>query len=181
MSMNFNTDVSVMSGHTLKKAGYEVPFANSVAIVSNGNTHMAISKGEYIYVYNHDTLDEGLYIATAAVAQNGTLSSSNLNSIARGLGGQVNVLNEKVGSVSSSGSVATNTSTGKASFTIPNGSQAFVIIGGNAPITIGMTSGGSLYNSTVPSGYSVSASGNTVTITKSSSVSTTTRIAYIII
>lgn len=181
MSMNFATDVAVASGHTLKKAGYEIPFANSVAIVSNGNTHMALTSGEYVYVYNHSTLDEGLYVTTSSISQNGTLSSSNVSSITRGLGGQVTVLNNKLGSVNNSGTVLTNTSTGKASFTIPNGSLAFVAIAGYAPISVGMTNTGSIYNSTMPTGYTISQSGNTVTITKTTTVSTAARIVYIII
>ena len=153
----------------------------AVAVIANGNTHAALSAGEYVYIRNHTSLSEGLYKATEAIAQNGTLSSSNTAAITRGIGGQVTVLNNKVGSVVRSGKVSTNTSSGQASFTMENGTQAFVIIGGNAPIAVGMTNGGSLYNSALPSGYSISQSGNTVTITKTSSVSTTTGIIYIVI
>ena len=153
----------------------------AVAVIANGNTHVAVSAGEYLYIRNHLSLEEGLYRATEAIAQNGTLSSSNTAAITRGIGGQVTALNNKVGNIVRSGKVSTNTSTGAASFTMENGTQGFVVIGGNAPIAVGMTNGGSLYNSAMPSGYTISQSGTTVTITKTSSVSTTTGIIYIII
>lgn len=159
-----------------------------VAIMCEGDTHIAISSGEYVVVRNHDTLADGLYKATANIAQDGALSTSNLAAQGKGLGGAVNALDSsvstldsKVGSVVRSGKVSTNTTSGAASFTMENGTQAFVAIGGNAPITVGMTNGGTIYNSALPSGYTISQSGNTVTITKTSSVSTTTGIIYIVI
>ena len=50
----------------------------SIAIVAEGNTHIAIASGQYVYVRGHDTLDEGLYIATGNISANATLSDSNL-------------------------------------------------------------------------------------------------------
>ena len=153
----------------------------AVAVIANGNTHVALNSGDYVYIRNHTSLSEGLYKATEAIAQNGTLSSSNTAAITRGIGGQVSVLNSKVGSVSRCGKVQTSTSNGQASFTMENGTHGFVAIGGNAPISVGMTNGGSLYNSAMPSGYSISQSGNTVTITKTSSVSTSVAVSYLFI
>lgn len=50
----------------------------SLAIVANGNTHAAISAGQYVYVRGHATLAEGMYRAASAIAANAALSSSNL-------------------------------------------------------------------------------------------------------
>lgn len=67
----------------------------SIAIVANGNTHGAITSGQYVYVRGHATLAEGLYTATAAIAANGTLSTANLAAVSSGglnaLAGLVNV------------------------------------------------------------------------------------------
>ena len=55
-----------------------------IAIISKGNTHAAISSGQYVYVHNHSTLPDGLYKATSAISANGTLSTSNLSSVSSG-------------------------------------------------------------------------------------------------
>lgn len=60
-----------------------------IAIVSNNNTHAAVSKGQYVYVRNHGTLSEGMYKANSNIAANGTLSSSNLTAVSGGLGADV--------------------------------------------------------------------------------------------
>lgn len=52
--------------------------ADGLAIVANGNTHAAITSGQYVYVRNHGNLSEGLYKATANISANATLSGSNL-------------------------------------------------------------------------------------------------------
>ena len=57
----------------------------AVAIVSKGNVHGAISSGEYVYVYNHSTLPDGLYKATSAIGANGTLSTNNLSALSKGV------------------------------------------------------------------------------------------------
>ena len=67
-----------------------------MAIVSVSNTHDAIASGEYVYVTGHDTLDDGLYVATAAIAANGTLSSSNLTAVSKG---GLNALNDQIASL----------------------------------------------------------------------------------
>lgn len=61
----------------------------SIAIVANGNTHGAITKGQYVYVRGHGTLEEGLYQATAAIPANNTLSMTNLSTVS---GGGLNAL-----------------------------------------------------------------------------------------
>ena len=52
--------------------------ADGLAIISNNNTHAAITAGQFVYVRNHGSLSEGLYVATANISANGTLSGSNL-------------------------------------------------------------------------------------------------------
>lgn len=52
--------------------------AAGMAIIATGNTHAAITKGQYVYIQDHATLAEGMYEATANIAANGTLSTSNV-------------------------------------------------------------------------------------------------------
>lgn len=65
---------------------------SAIAIVSIGDTHVAITSGQYVYVREHGTLAEGLYRATANIAANGTLSGSNVTAVS---GGGLNALNSK--------------------------------------------------------------------------------------
>ena len=58
--------------------------SGAIAIVSVGNTHAAISSGQYVYVRQHGSLSEGLYKASTNIAANGTLSSSNLEAVSGG-------------------------------------------------------------------------------------------------
>ena len=58
--------------------------SGAIAIVSVGNTHAAISSGQYVYVRQHGSLSEGLYKATTNIAANGTLSGSNLTTVSGG-------------------------------------------------------------------------------------------------
>lgn len=67
-----------------------------IAIVSNNNTHVAITSGQYVYVKNHATLSEGLYRATQAIATNGTLTLSNVTPESAG---GLNSLNEQIANV----------------------------------------------------------------------------------
>lgn len=50
----------------------------ALAIVSVGDVHGAITAGQYVYVKQHSTLDDGLYVASSNISANGALSSSNL-------------------------------------------------------------------------------------------------------
>lgn len=72
---------------------------DGLAIVANGNTHVAISAGQFVYVRNHTTLTEGLYVASSNIAANATLSTSNLTADSAG---GLNALN---------GNIALNTET----------------------------------------------------------------------
>ena len=66
---------------------------DGLAIVSNGNTHPAITSGQFVYIRNHSTLTEGLYRATANISANGALTSSN---VAADPNGGLNALNEQI-------------------------------------------------------------------------------------
>lgn len=65
----------------------------SMAIVANGDVHPAISSGQFVYVREHSTLSEGLYKASSSIAQDATLSTSNLTAVS---GGGMNSLNEQM-------------------------------------------------------------------------------------
>lgn len=88
-------------------AGFLAGLEDGLAIVANGNTHAAVTSGQYVYVKNHSTLADGLYKATAAIAANGTLSSSNLTADSKG---GLNDLNDQIGNnqYSTSGLTTTN-------------------------------------------------------------------------
>ena len=66
---------------------------DALAIVAVGDSHAAITAGQYVYVKSHETLDTGLYVASANIAQNGALSSSNLTA---DTAGGLNALNSKI-------------------------------------------------------------------------------------
>ena len=64
-----------------------------LAIISKGNTHGAISSGQYVYVHGHGSLAEGLYKANSNISSNGTLTSSNLTAVSNG---GLNALSEQI-------------------------------------------------------------------------------------
>ena len=71
--------------------------ADGLAIIANGNTHAAITSGQFVYVRNHGSLSEGLYTATANISANGTLSGSNLTADTNGgLNSVYSALNSKI-------------------------------------------------------------------------------------
>lgn len=65
----------------------------ALAIVAVGDSHAAITSGQFVYVKSHETLDAGLYVATANIAQNAALSSSNLTADSSG---GLNALNSNI-------------------------------------------------------------------------------------
>lgn len=73
---------------------------DGVAIVAVGDTHDAISSGQFVFVRSHPTLAKGMYKATAAIAANGALSTSNLTADGSGglndLQSQITSLNSKI-------------------------------------------------------------------------------------
>ena len=101
---------------------------DGLAIVANNNTHVAITAGQFVYVRNHSTLTEGLYVASTNIAANATLSSSNLTADAAG---GLNSLNSKIiptPSYSSVGQMALALGT-PVSYTFPNDCWACAIFG----------------------------------------------------
>ena len=71
-------------GSTRNVGGVTDALADAIAILANGNTHAAITSGQYVYVKNHASLTEGLYVATTNIAANATLSGSNLSADSSG-------------------------------------------------------------------------------------------------
>ena len=66
---------------------------DGLGILADGNTHAAITSGQFVYVKNHQTLPEGLYQASTNIAANGTLSTSNLTADPKG---GLNTLSEQI-------------------------------------------------------------------------------------
>ena len=83
---------------------------DGIAIVADGDTHAAIASGQFVYVKNHSTLAEGLYRATAAIATDAALSTSNLAVDASGgmnaLKSDIDTLNSKIISEAKTGTMA---------------------------------------------------------------------------
>ena len=71
---------------------------DGLGVLADGNTHAAITSGQFVYVKNHQTLPQGLYQATTNIAANGTLSTSNLTADPKG---GLNTLSEQIGTLSS--------------------------------------------------------------------------------
>ena len=67
--------------------------ADGLAIVAQGDVHAAISAGQFVYVRNHSTLAEGLYVASTAISANAALSGTNLTA---DTSGGLNALNSNV-------------------------------------------------------------------------------------
>ena len=76
---------------------------DGLAIVSDGDTHIAITAGQWVYVKGHNTLPEGLYTAQSNIAANGALSTSNLTADSNG---GLNALSDQVGNISTLEEVA---------------------------------------------------------------------------
>ncbi len=72
---------------------------DGLAIVANGNTHVAIPADYFVYVKGHNSLSEGLYKNTSGstIAANATLSTSNLTADDDGgLNSVYSTLNSKI-------------------------------------------------------------------------------------
>jgi hypothetical protein len=71
---------------------------DGMAIVATGNTHAAITAGQFVYVKEHNTLPEGLYTASSNIAANATLSTTNLTADSKG---GLNALSDQIGTLNS--------------------------------------------------------------------------------
>lgn len=147
-----------------------------IAIVSNNNTHTAVSKGQYVYVRNHGTLSEGMYKANSNIAANGTLSNSNVTAVSGGLGADVasnadaiTTLNSKTATMCNvkKGNIAANTSA-----TIAITKPAFLSIARASVSASTTTLFIDQWDGRIPistnANYEVSVSGENVTITNNS-------------
>jgi len=70
---------------------------DGLAIVATGNTHAAITAGQFVYVKEHNTLPEGLYTASSNIAANATLSTTNLTADSKG---GLNALSDQIATIS---------------------------------------------------------------------------------
>lgn len=55
-----------------------------IVVTANGDTHAQIPRERYVSVKNKSGLTNGIYRTKTAIAQNGSLSSSNLDSVSKG-------------------------------------------------------------------------------------------------
>lgn len=107
---------------------------SSLAIVADGDIHVAITSGQYVYVKNHSTLTEGLYTANSAIGADVALTVSNLTSVSGGF----NSLNSKLNTLQAAvtapkswfqiGNVSSNAPLN--SYTFPS-SGTYLVIGGH--------------------------------------------------
>lgn len=97
-----NQNMDSIDAQMYKNAQSIIANHGGMAIPSNNNTHAAVSSGQYVYVYNHSSLAEGMYIAKSAISTNGALSLSNLTAVSNGgLNHVYSTLNSKFAIVSS--------------------------------------------------------------------------------
>ena len=82
-------DIEVINGNMDILDGAVNSVEGGIAIISNNNTHAAVAKGQYVYVRKHGSLSEGIYKAKSNISANATLSTSNLDAVSGGLGGEV--------------------------------------------------------------------------------------------
>ena len=75
---------------------------DGLAIVAVGDTHAAITSGQFVYVKEHNTLPEGLYTASTNIAANGALSTSNLTADSKG---GLNALSDQITQLSNTGNI----------------------------------------------------------------------------
>lgn len=94
-------DIAVINSNMDKVDTALHGLGSSIAIVSKGNTHDAVTSGQYVYVHGHGSLSEGLYTAKSNISANATLSTSNLQAVSDG---GLNKLNEKIDLANNSGS-----------------------------------------------------------------------------
>ena len=116
--------ISVLNANSDKIDSAVGGVQDALAIVCNGNTHGAITSGQYVYVRAHDTLQEGLYTANSNIAANATLSSSNLT--ANSSGG-LNALNEQIGTLASKNRILNTSVPNNGSGSIGYGAMLVII------------------------------------------------------
>ena len=90
-----HTMIISSSGHTVEE------LQSAIAIISEGDSHIAIPEGQFVYVKLHSTLGEGLYRAKSAIGANVALTTTNLASVSGGGLNKLMVLKVDCGTVSS--------------------------------------------------------------------------------
>ena len=110
--------ISVINGNMDKVDAYAGKVNDSLAgvqdglaIVAVGDTHAAITSGQFVYVKEHNTLPEGLYTASTNIAANGALSTSNLTADSKG---GLNALSDQIVNINK---LKSDTATGTTSAT----------------------------------------------------------------
>lgn len=86
-ALTFDTTPTANSTNPVTSGGIKSAFNatdSAIAILANGNTHIAITKNQFVFVSGHNTLSEGLYQAKTDISANATLSSSNLTPVSGG-------------------------------------------------------------------------------------------------
>lgn len=77
---------------------------DGLAIISNGDTHVAIPANQYVFVKNHNSLTNGLYKAKSAIGANAALSTNNLTADPAGglndIKSQIDTLNSNFARIS---------------------------------------------------------------------------------
>lgn len=142
----------ITSGGVYTESG---KLAAGMAILANGNTHAAITSGQFVYVRGHGTLTDGMYKATANIAANGALNTSNLTAEPSGglnaLNAYIATLNSKITTTSTTATLASGWSVAYGQNNIyKSGNFAFLLLWAN-----GETITQSAWNliATIPSGY----------------------------
>ena len=126
--------------------------SGAIAIVSVGNTHAAISSGQYVYVRQHGSLSEGLYKATTNIAANGTLSGSNLTAVSGGgLNSVYSALSDQI--AKQNGTITIKSSVG-ANYSSLRKQGKIVYV--NLQISFSSAESGKVNVADIPSGYNPS-------------------------
>lgn len=81
INTNMDTIDEVMGKNQTAATGAQ----KAIAIVADGDSHVAIKKGDFVYVKNNThSLAEGLYTASANVSANGNITGSNMTAVSNG-------------------------------------------------------------------------------------------------
>lgn len=95
-------DIADINGNMDKVDAALQGIDSAIAIVATGNTHAAVTTGQYVYVHGHGSLSEGLYTAKNNISANATLSTSNLTAFSGGICNKVKTiesdLDDRIGS-----------------------------------------------------------------------------------
>lgn len=174
-------DIAVVNGDMDKIDAALTAQSNGYALIANGNTHVQIAQGQYVYVRNHSSLSEGLYRATSTIQANGTLSTSNLT---RDSAGELNYIQNEISTLNSKISILPKFD----AYLIAANSNIALTITGNCVITaigpgaarnmyIARASGTSLgiseLSASTSASFTYSVTNNTVTFTNTSAANVT--------